>query len=618
MLSLSNNIDAHANVLLIEDNLVDAEWAQRALRGTRRQDSLLQIDVEHVDRLQLALRRLPDPEIDLIILDLGLPDVDDDLASVEKILALAPDVPIIVYSGSTYEQSGLAALDRGALYFFPKSSNDQRWFTNTVQRALERQQLQANLRHLIEVSVDGMAIFSQAGQLLFANPAALAMLEIDEAQVGQFQAPFSLEQGEIGQLKLGDKVTAELRLVAIEWNGNPAMLASMHDLTAHLRLERQLRQAQKMEAIGLLAGGLAHDLNNIITVVGGYANMIIEALPAGSPLLADLNEIQLAGERASTLIRRLLTFSKDNPGSPELISPDRVLMAAHSLLRRLIGEDIILSVSTGCADNRVLADPSELEQALVNLVINARDAMPDGGTLHLATRVLDLDESALQMIPGLSGTGTYVLVSVEDSGEGMDENVLNHIFEPFFTTKSTDRGTGLGLATTYAFVKQCGGSVHVYSEPGQGSLFRIYLPCENSTEKALITESAPEEVTGGTETILLVEDEAAVRRLAAQILGAKGYKVVEAADADTALQLVDQGDAAIDLLVTDIIMPGMNGKELAQLLQRRYPDLKTLFVSGYSLGSVSDRGIINQGAAFLQKPFSPFELNKIVRETIDH
>lgn len=604
MLERSTELDERPIVLLVEDNLVDAEWAKRALRGN--DEGATRINVEHVDRLLAALKRLENKDVQLVVLDLRLPDVDNEVASVERIHELNPDIPIVVYSGASYEKSGLAAIERGALYFFPKSSNDRRWFARTVRHALDRYQMQQSLRRIIETNTDGMAVFSRNGRLMFANRAAQEIFSIEGGAEQSFEAPFALGDVMPAEVRIGP-TSVELRSVEVDWFGTTAKLVTLRDITQRQRMEQQLRQAQKMEAIGLLAGGLAHDLNNILTVIAGYADMVIDNLPAASPLRADIGEIQLAGERASTLIRQLLTFSRADDSTADLISPDYVIRETHTLLRRLIAEDIDFFVNTGCENKRVRLDRSQLEQVIINLVVNARDAMPAGGKISIESRFAIPDELA----------GDCVVIVVTDTGEGMDEYTMAHMFEPFFTTKGAERGTGLGLATTYSIVNKCGGTIRVDSAPGSGTVFRIYLPCDDSSD-AVADDMAEQQVTkGGNETILLVEDEPSVRRLAALILRGKGYTVIEAEAPDVALDLIAGEQVKLDLVVTDIVMPGMNARELMERLHERFPNLEALYLSGYSLDALLGRGILEPDQAFLQKPFSPSQLSERVRRTLD-
>lgn len=610
MLNDDNRARVRANILLVEDNNVDAEWARRALGSAAHAN--IDMSVDHVNCLETALERLQNNDVHTIVLDLGLPDVAHGLEGIERILLLCPGMPVIVYSGSSYEQQGLAALNCGALFFFPKSSNDRDWFRSIVVHAIERHLLEENLRHVVEGSVDGMAIYNEANELLFANPAAARMLGLGGSNE-LVEPPFSLGTGGQNRVALNG-ILADVQVSTLRWNNAPAVLASLRDVTEHAGLERQLIQAQKMEAIALLVGGLAHDLNNHIMIVTGYAAELDKVLPRDSPARQDLNEIQMAGSRASTLVRRLLAFGREEVAEPQAVCPDEIVTAASKMFSQMIGAHIELTVETRCPDMMVLADSSQIEQVLVNLVINARDAMPSGGFLHLTTEQVVLTEQTLASVPGLADAGSYIKITVRDTGEGMDADVLQHAFDPFFTTKASDLGSGLGLATSYSIIKRFKGAIEVQSEPGSGTTFHVYLLALPANKSTLTPRRAHTAAPGGTETILLVEDDAGVRRLARQILEAKDYHVIEASDPIMALEL---GNAGIDLLVTDLVMPKMGGQDLYARLAEELPGLRALFVSGYSPELVVMRGILDANAHFLQKPFTPSELCRRVRDVLD-
>jgi PAS domain S-box-containing protein len=383
------------------------------------------------------------------------------------------------------------------------------------------------------------------------------------------------------------------------------------------RAEEQLHQAMKMEAIGRLAGGIAHDFNNLLTAIMGYAELGFNMLHPAERVRHYFEEIQQAADRASKLTRQLLTFSRRQQVQPRVINLNEIISDMGKMLSRLIGEDIELA--TRPADNvwSVRIDPSQIEQVLVNLAVNARDAMPHGGRLTVETTNVHLDEEEARLYAGVS-PGDYVLLAVSDTGTGMTDEIKSHLFEPFFTTKEVGKGTGLGLATCYGIVQQSGGWIRVYSEAGQGTIFKIYFPRVPETAAELPSRDQAGFLPRGAETILLVEDESLVRSLAARILCDQGYTVLEAADGDEALRVVhDDPGRPIHLLMTDVVMPRMGGKALADRLRAVQPQLRVLFASGYSEGSIYDLGISEPGAGFLQKPFSPGGLARKVREVLD-
>jgi PAS domain S-box-containing protein len=392
-------------------------------------------------------------------------------------------------------------------------------------------------------------------------------------------------------------------------------LAIQQDVTDQRHLEDQFRQAQKMEAVGRLAGGVAHDFNNLLTVISSYSDLLLGDLAAEDPRRADLEEIRKAAGGAATLTRQLLAFSRKQVLEPRVLDLNAVVVGADKMLKRLIGEDIDL-VSVLAPDvGAVRADAGQIEQVIMNLAVNARDAMPDGGQLTIETSNVQLDAAYTDQHSAV-GPGAYVLLSMTDTGTGMDEHTKAHIFEPFFTTKQQGKGTGLGLATVYGIVKQSGGFIWVYSELGRGTTFKIYFPRVAEPASLPATPAVPESL-GGTETVLLAEDAAAVRAVARAALTLHGYTVLEAADGRTALELGTGHEGPVHLLITDIVMPGMSGRQLADRLTERRPELKVLFVSGYTDEAITRHGILEPGIAFLQKPFTPDSLARKVREVLD-
>ena len=392
-------------------------------------------------------------------------------------------------------------------------------------------------------------------------------------------------------------------------------IAIQTEVTERKRLEQQLRQAQKMEAVGRLAGGVAHDFNNLLTIISGYGGLLLEHPGTIEPLRGYVNEISNASGRAASLTRQLLAFSRQQVLAPRVLGLNAVVANIEKMLKRLIGEDINLVTILGESLWPVKADPGQLEQVLLNLALNARDAMPNGGVLTIETANVEMDSTSAQSHPPLS-PGPYVLLAISDTGIGMDAETQARIFDPFFTTKEKGKGTGLGLATVYGIVKQSGGYIWVYSEVGKGTTFKIYLP---RTEEE-VEESGPGrsgvEALQGTETLLLVEDEDVVRALVRNVLKEKGYRVLEASRGEEALELAEQYWGPIDLLVTDVVMPQMGGRELARRLVSLHPQIKVLYISGYTDNPSWYQGGLDSGVAFLQKPFSPEALAHKVREVL--
>jgi signal transduction histidine kinase/ActR/RegA family two-component response regulator len=389
------------------------------------------------------------------------------------------------------------------------------------------------------------------------------------------------------------------------------------DVTERRRLEEQLRQSQKMEAIGQLAGGVAHDFNNLLTVISGNCELVLSDSPADDPRRGSLRDIQAAAQRAAGLTRQLLAFSRKQILEPRLVDVHVVIREIETMLRRLIGEDVVLSSELTADPSWVKVDPGQLEQVLLNLAINARDAMPRGGRLTIGTRSVDLagsDDAGGSADPE---RGTRVAISISDSGEGMSQEVQGHLFEPFFTTKEVGKGTGLGLATVYGIVKQSGGDVSVESESGRGTTFTIVLPSTQPPAGTLKSLGAHGALPSGTETVLVVEDEEAVRRLVRSVLESTGYKVIDARSGREAVEAVCAHPGQIRIVVTDVVMPDINGREVASRICGIDPGIKVLYMSGYTDDVILRNGIVESGVPFLQKPFSSLALARKVREMLD-
>ena len=414
--------------------------------------------------------------------------------------------------------------------------------------------------------------------------------------------------------KDGRRIPVEVNTSLVFQNGIPIGVQGIaRDVTERKHLEEQLRQSQKMEAIGQLAGGVAHDFNNLLTVIGGYSSILLIKLPPDSPFRASVEEIKKASDRASGLTRQLLAFSRKQILQPRILDLNTVVSDLDKMLRRLIGEHIDLLTITDPNLDNVKADPGQLEQVLLNLVVNARDAMPEGGKLTIETRnaVISKDYAQLHGIP----PGPYIMLTVSDTGCGMEAAVREHIFEPFFTTKEAGKGTGLGLATLYGIIKQSGGNVRVYSELGHGTTFKIYLPrAQEFAEIGELTGTKP--TPKGTETVLLVEDEEQVRAILKQILENQGYHVLSASQGEEALA-ISQEPGDIQLMITDVVMPQMSGRELAERMLSVRPSLRVLFMSGYTDDAIVRHGLLDEKLNFIQKPFDSATVARKVRDVLD-
>ena len=501
------------------------------------------------------------------------------------------------------------------------------------------QQSEAKFRSYIENSPIGIFVVDRDGRIVDFNQAVAQLLAYEpelfrqitihrivanahEFALNDFLAlPANCRVTAEWELQSSDGRTIPVTLQGVGLHGGLAM-AYLFDLTerrqAELerdRLRAQFLQAQKMESIGRLASGVAHDFNNLLTVINGYSQMLLAKLSAGDRLRDNLTEIHKAGERAAGLTRQLLAYSRKQVLQPRRLDLNRVVQEMQPMLERLVGEDVKMQVALGAASATVHADPHQLEQVMMNLAVNARDAMPGGGRLRIETADVELDESYASLHPE-ARVGRYVMLAVSDSGIGMDETTRQRIFEPFFTTKETGTGTGLGLSMVQGIVAQSDGWINVYSQPGDGTTFKIYLPAPAETIAAARTPvSVP--VLGGQETVLVVEDQAEVRKYAVKVLKEYGYRVIAAENGDQALVLCEQDRDRIHLVLTDVVMPNMSGRELADRLKQMRPGMKVLFMSGYTDDIILRHGILEESAQFIEKPFSPEELARKIRSVLE-
>jgi two-component system, cell cycle sensor histidine kinase and response regulator CckA len=518
------------------------------------------------------------------------------------------------------------------------------WFNAALRAAQENlRRSEMNFRSLVTDAPYGICRCNSAGELLDANPALLALLGYSSAQelVGKHLGSLYADTHHWFELADYLRSAAPFNGLIAEWkrkDGSPTVVRVSgravcngdknkdkdrafelfaEDVTERRALEQQLRQSQKMEAVGRLAGGIAHDFNNLLMVISGYSEFLLDRLGPEPALRGPAQEIAAASQRASTLTRQLLAFSRKQMLAPKILDLNGVVTENLKMLTRVIGEDIDLVMVPAAALGAVRADAGQIEQVIMNLAVNARDAMPSGGKLTIETSNISLDEEYSRFHAPLK-PGDYVMLAISDTGMGMDSETQSHIFEPFFTTKGP-KGTGLGLSTVYGIVKQSGGYIWVYSEPGKGTTFKIYLPRvpERAEAAQVVVPAEPAFTEPGTETILLAEDEANLRYLARQFLEKQGYKVIEAADGAVAMQIAVAHEGVIHLLLTDVIMPGMNGRELAQRISEIRPQTKILYMSGYTENVIGHNGTLDAGIRLLQKPFTLRELKSKVREVLD-
>jgi len=632
-------------ILLVEDIPADAELIARELRRAGVGGTL-----QRVDARADYLRTLHEFAPDLIIADHSLPSFSASDA-LEMAQREGAGVPVIVVTGSLDEETAADYIKAGAADYIVKSHLER--LGPAVLRALDLnraraeqaraqeqlRQSEARYRTLVDGVRDVIFALAPDGTIASLNPAFETITGFPrdewlgrpfEQLVHSDDLPLALEllssvaRGEprpVNPFRIrtrkGDYRVGEFAATPQYREGQLAgILGICRDVTERLSLEQQLRQAQKMEAVGRLAGGGAHDFNNILTAITGYADLLLEDLGTTDRRRDDIAEIRKAAERAAGLTRQLLAFSRQQVMQVRVLDLNDVVADTQNMLGRLLGEDIALVTRLDPALGAVKADPGQLEQVIMNLAVNARDAMPGGGKLTIETANAELDDTYVrEHFP--ARPGSYVMLAVSDTGTGMSDEVQSHLFEPFFTTKEKGKGTGLGLATVYGIVKQSGGYIWVYTEPGHGTTFKIYLPrvAGAPAQRASGPKASP--VGAGTETVLLAEDEAAVRAVARHALERQGYTVLEASSGEAALDLAERHSGRIHLLLTDVIMPGMNGRALALRLSELRPDLRVVYMSGYTEEAITRHGVLEPGLTYVQKPFTPEGLARKVREVLD-
>src|SRR3989454_7109923 len=631
-------------LLLVEDSEDDARLLVREL--TRGGFEPVVERVETASTMRAALDRQP---WDVVVGDYSLPHFGG-AAALELLRDSGLDVPFIIVSGTIGEEKAVAAMKAGASDYVSKDNLKR--LVPVIEREVreaagrrERHRTEAALRAsevsystLVEHSPVGMYRSNTEGRFLSVNAALVRILGYaSAAEVLQLDMARDVYADPAERRRLlerdtytdrqydeveatwkrkdGARLTVQLSVRAVRQGARVEYYETfVRDVTEQRRLQQQLVQSQKMEAVGRLAGGVAHDFNNLLTVILSYSDLLLEDRPRDAPDREDIEQIRKAAVGASALTRQLLAFSRQQVLEPRVLDVNTVVASTQKLLTRLLGEDISLTTSLAPGLGAVKVDPGQLEQIIMNLAVNARDAMPRGGRLSIETGNVEMDESYVRGHP-VAHPGPYVMLAVSDTGIGMDAVTQARIFEPFFTTKEAGKGTGLGLATVYGIVKQSGGFIWVYSEPGHGTSFKIYLP---RVDEPVSPAGGPApQVVGGSETVLVVEDVAAVRAVTRQMLERQGYCVLEAANGATALSLARQHHSAIHLLVTDVVMLEVSGRELADQLVQLRPDMKVLFMSGYTDDAVVRHGILQEGIAYLQKPFTPDTLARKVRSVLD-
>src|SRR3954471_4706155 len=635
-------------LLVVDDAPEHARMVEGFIRsGDEFPDAHIRIATSYDE----ALAAFDEERFDVAFFDYWLGS-RDGVSLLREVRQKGFDAPVVVLTSHGAEDVAVEAMKAGAADYLGKGNltvealerairhalalhaeERQRWHAEAALRASEER-----FRALVENSSDALLVLDAEGRIKYLSPSSERHLGWSPADMAgralfDFLPPDDRELVGTRMAETlsspGRNIVAHVRFhhadgswrimegIGVNRLSDPAVagiVVNARDITERRKLEEQLRQAQKLEAVGQLAGGVAHDFNNLLTAILGYCHLMLDDVGDADPLRPDLLEIQAAGERAAALTRQLLAFSRRQMLQPQVVDINVVVTQLGKLLRRLLSEDVELVTKLAPDLHTVTVDPASVEQILVNLAVNARDAMPTGGRLTIETANVDLDEA--YAVTHLTMTaGAYVMVAVSDSGAGMDAATRARVFEPFFTTKEQGKGSGLGLATVYGMVKQSGGDIWGYSEPGHGTMFKVYLP-PAEVPSAAVAQMGDGRDMRGWETVLLVEDEDAVRALAREVLRRHGYVVLEAAHGLDALRVAERHPDDIHLMVTDVVMPHLSGRALAQRLASVRPHMKTLFMSGYSDHALLPDDLA-PGAAFLQKPFTPEVFARKVRRILD-
>ena len=627
-------------VLMVEDSEDDALLLVRELKRGGYEPTHERVAT--ADALEAALDR---QSWDLVIGDHSIPHFSG-MAALTLVRERGLDVPFICVSGTISEEMAVAAMKAGANDWVTKGHLKR--LLPAIERELREAKGRAALRAseagyetLVEHAPIGIYRSTPQGRFLSANHALVRMLGYASvADVLRLDMARDVYADPAERQRLLDRDTysdREYDEVEATWKRKDGRLLTVQlsvravrngarqveyyetfvrDVTDQRRLQQQLVQSQKMEAVGRLAGGIAHDFNNLLTVITSYSDLLLEDLGREDAKREDVEQIRQAAEGAAALTRQLLAFSRQQVLEPKVVSLSAVVSGVEKMLRRVLGEDVDLGTVLDREVGSVKADVGQLEQVLMNLAVNARDAMPTGGKLTIETADVEHDPDYARQHDA-APVRQFVMLAVSDTGIGMHEATKARIFEPFFTTKEPGKGTGLGLATVYGIVKQSGGFIWVYSEPGRGTTFKIYLPRVDAPATGRAADTAPATVPRGTETVLLVEDAAAVRAVARQVLERQGYTVLEAPNGEAALHLAQKHRGRIHLLLTDVVMPVMSGRQLADQLAGARPDMKVLYASGYTDDAIVRHGVLEEGTAYLQKPFTPESLARKVRDVLD-
>ncbi|WP_179131224.1 response regulator [Candidatus Entotheonella palauensis] len=580
--------------------------------------------------------------IEMIVAAYALPQLPA-LRALELLRERGLDIPLIIIADRLREDQVVAGLKQGAADYVVKQRlerlgpavsqalRDKMQSHGEPERPDKAEALRASegrLQLLIAKNVDGVVVINRHGVIRFANPAAEKLFARPAMELVGEPFGFPMVVGETTELDIvrrgSNLVVAEMRVVETEWEGEAAYLASLRDISERKRAEEmlrqqgeQLRQARNMETVGQLAGGMAHEFNNLLTAILGYSDLLQKYLANMAHLHGYAKQISDVAHQAASLVQQLLAFARQQVLKPQILNCNNIVHETQDMLRSSLGDQIELINHLEPHLGLIEADPIQLQQVLLNLLVNARDAMPEGGKLRVSTANVDLNERHQERYLN-APPGTYMRLTVSDTGEGMEPDVMSRLFEPFFTTKEVGKGMGLGLAVVYGIVQQNRGDIEIRSAPAAGTTVHIYLPHVARASEPVALPKPAAEAPSGSETVLLVEDDHIVRLLIRSTLELKGYDVLDAADAEEAIRLCEQRDASIDLLVTDVVMPGMNGPALAAHLTSFYPEMRALLISGYSLDNLRTNAAADAAIAFLSKPFTMDELADRVRVVLDN